>query len=73
MVRMGLVQPVEDWTESRDQKYAEHLKSLGALYFAKGQQHLEGLMRWAEGRVKRERPGTEQSYGRQYSDRRQKD
>jgi len=58
VIRMSLVQPVKDWRESRDRKYAEHLKSLDALYFAKGQQHLDGLMRWAEGRVRMDRPKT---------------
>ncbi len=56
MVRMGFVQAAPGWQELRDQKCAEHLASLSTVYFAKGQQHLEGLTRWAEGRVMKERP-----------------
>jgi tetratricopeptide (TPR) repeat protein len=56
IVRMGFMKPESNWRELRDQKYAEHLASLNALYFAKGQQHLEGLTRWAEGRVTKDRP-----------------
>ena len=51
----ALVRPVASWYADRDRRYAEHLASLDALYFARGQQHLDGLMAWAQGRIQRER------------------
>ena len=54
--RLGWVHPVPSWSETRDEAYARHLASLDTIYFAKGQQHLEALTIWAQGRVKKDRP-----------------
>ncbi len=58
LVRLGVVRPGESWTARRDELYAEHLRSLDTLYFTKGQQHLDGLMTWAQGRVTKQRPAS---------------
>jgi lysophospholipase L1-like esterase len=65
MVRLGIVQPVAMWKETRDRRYAEHLKSLDTIYYIRGQQHLEGLTRWAEGRVMKERSQSPTPYPNQ--------
>jgi hypothetical protein len=56
MVRRGIVRPSTTWQEERDRIYDEHLQSLDTVYYFRGQQHLEGLMRWAEGRITKEPP-----------------
>jgi tetratricopeptide (TPR) repeat protein len=58
MVRLGIVRPDATWKESRDHVYAEHLRSLDTIYYFRAQQHLEGLTRWAEGRITKERPSS---------------
>jgi lysophospholipase L1-like esterase len=40
-----------NWKEARSQAYEEHLKSLDDLYYAHGQQRLENLKYWTEGRA----------------------
>ena len=47
--------------ERKQQRYAEHLESLLALYFIRGQQRLRSLMLWAYGRVTKERPSVPQA------------
>lgn len=56
LVRLGRVHPQAEWLEVKQQRYAEHLDSLPALYFIRGQQRLRSLMLWAYGRVTKERP-----------------
>jgi lysophospholipase L1-like esterase len=56
MVRLGLVRPAATWAAERERLFANHLKSLDTIYYFRGQQHLDSLSRWAEGRVMKERP-----------------
>ena len=56
LVRLGRIHPQTEWLERKQQRYAEHLESLPALYFIRGQQRLKSLMLWAYGRVTKERP-----------------
>ena len=51
MVSGGLVQPRPQWEEVKQARYREHLDSLDAVYFARGQEHLENLRGWASGRA----------------------
>ncbi len=55
MQKMNLVDPVGDWEQVRDQQYRRHLEGLDHLYFELGKQRLEGLQRWSQGKVKREK------------------
>ncbi len=57
LIRQRIVHPQSDWPEQKQQRYAEHLKSLPPNYFIEGQRRLRSLMLWAEGRVTKERPG----------------
>lgn len=41
---------VVDFESRRETFYREHLASLDAPYFARGQEHLQGLRRWAAGK-----------------------
>ena len=60
LVRLGRIHPQAEWLETKEQRYAEHLDSLPALYFIRGQQRLRALMLWAYGRVTKERPSVPQ-------------
>lgn len=51
MVEMRFVQPSDSWETRRDQLYTEHHESLEFAYFEHGQQRLEGLKFWTEGRA----------------------
>ena len=51
MVRRGCVDPVKGWEETCLAKYDEHFASLSQLYFAKGQQRLEMLRCWTQGKA----------------------
>ena len=51
MVQSGWVKPREGWEQQREQAFADHLATLDAPYYARGQEHLEGLRKWAHGRV----------------------
>lgn len=55
MVRCGFVDPVSDWSNERDLKFAAHLASLDALYFFRGLERLERLRRWTQGKGDRVR------------------
>lgn len=57
LIRQRIVHPQFDWPEQKQQRYAEHLKSLPSNYFIEGQRRLKSLMLWAHGRVTKERPG----------------
>lgn len=54
----GFVQPRPGWEVRRQQRYREHLASLDAPYYARGQEHLRGLELWTQGRAKKWRGGT---------------
>jgi hypothetical protein len=56
MVRLGIVEQAEGWEVARDRAYQRHTRSLDTIYYHRGQQHLEALSRWAQGRMTRERP-----------------
>lgn len=51
MTQQGVLKPSKDWKARRQVLYQEHLATLDAPYYARGQEHLEGLRRWAKGRV----------------------
>ena len=51
LVHRGVVKPTADWKEGRNQRFREHLDSLGDLYFAKGQERLESLRCWTQGKA----------------------
>jgi lysophospholipase L1-like esterase len=53
LVRQGKVHPRPEWREVRDRKYAEHFDSLDDFYFAKGQERLERLRCWTQGKADR--------------------
>jgi hypothetical protein len=52
MFRQGWAKPVASWQEKRDELYQEHTASLDYGYFVRGEEHLEGLRLWAQGRAK---------------------
>lgn len=52
MQEQSLLAASGDWQAVRDQRYAEHLKSLDDAYFLEAQRRLEGLRKWAQGRAK---------------------
>jgi hypothetical protein len=39
------------WEKRRDMKFQQHLDSLDALYYAHGQQRLDNLHLWTQGRT----------------------
>jgi len=43
----------ENWAEARPEHYRTHLSKLGEAYFIRGQQRLQGLMLWTQGRAKK--------------------
>ncbi|MBP89922.1 MAG: hypothetical protein CMJ64_24980 [Planctomycetaceae bacterium] len=58
LVETGVVVPVEGWQNGRERLYTAHLTTLDAVYYAKGKQRLEGLIRWTEGRANKLHDGT---------------
>lgn len=61
LVASGLVAAQEaDWIAEYDRLAAQHLASLGEDYFIRGQQRLEGLILWTQGRAKKIRPDAKQ-------------
>jgi lysophospholipase L1-like esterase len=48
---MGIVHPVADWRERKRVAFQAHLDSLGSLYYARGQQRLEALRLWTQGKA----------------------
>jgi hypothetical protein len=57
MVQRGLVRLPNGWKEQQQKLYSEHFAKLDTPYFARGQEHLEGLRKWAQGRVTKLRSG----------------
>ncbi len=50
----GWVSATDDrWVERRPSEYQQHLSSLGEDYFIRGQQRLQGLILWTQGRSSR--------------------
>ncbi len=54
---MGIVHPRPGWRERRDEVFRAQLDSLDSLYYARGQQRLEVLRMWTQGKA-----GTQWSY-----------
>ena len=64
LIRRGVVHPKPGWKARRDQAFHRHLGSLDELYFAKGQQRLEMLRCWTQGKasgVRNQLPPVEQA------------
>ena len=51
MQRQGVVRPSGDWDERRKAAYRDHLGSLDQAYFSRGDERLQGLRRWSQGRA----------------------
>jgi hypothetical protein len=51
MAVQRLIAPRADWEKDRERLYQEHLTTLDAIYYARGKQRLEGLIRWTQGRA----------------------
>ncbi len=64
MVTERLVTPQADWESGRERLFREHLATLDAIYYAKGKQRLEGLMRWTQGRADKLKPTTADPQGK---------
>ncbi len=47
--------PRDDWEERSQALISQHMNSLGEVYFHRGQQRLEGLIRWTQGRANKTR------------------
>lgn len=58
LIETAIVVPAEGWQDERERLYTAHLTTLDAVYFAKGKQRLEGLIRWTQGRANKLRDGT---------------
>jgi lysophospholipase L1-like esterase len=56
LVRLGVVRPRAEWESSRAESYSQHFGSLSDSYFAIGEERLERVRRWAQGRSRRQRP-----------------
>lgn len=48
---MGLVEPQPGWRERRNAAFRAHLDSLDSLYYSRGQQRLDALRMWTQGRA----------------------
>lgn len=55
LIRQGVVDPRPNWKRGLDQKARRHVDSLGSLYFAKGQERLEAVRCWTQGKGDRVR------------------
>lgn len=49
--RQGILKSLDGWQSRRDESFQEQMESLDFAYYAHGQQRLEGLRRWTEGRA----------------------
>ena len=61
LVRQGVVSPLPSWKEEEERRFREHLESLDDLYFSKGQQRLEALRCWTQGKATQVRKAPEAS------------
>jgi hypothetical protein len=53
LAQQGIAKIGENWKEVQQRRYREHLATLDTPYYARGQEHLDGLRKWAQGRVKK--------------------
>lgn len=51
MVRQGWLKPAEDWERGQRRSYQAHMESLDDLYFLHGQQRLQNLEAWTQGKA----------------------
>lgn len=51
MAKMQLVRPVKGWQVQAKSRYQQHFDSLETIYFLHGQQALESLRAWTQGRA----------------------
>jgi len=51
MIEEKWVQPEVDWESRRDIAYGKHLATLDMIYFVRGQQRLDNLRAWTQGRA----------------------
>ncbi len=49
-----MVDPKVDWKSERIPVYEHHVKSLNPAYFERGNQRLEGLRLWTQGRARKQ-------------------
>ena len=56
LVRQGIVRPDSGWEQRREEVFRSHFESLDAFYFAKGQETLEALRCWTQGKAGRHHP-----------------
>jgi hypothetical protein len=56
LIERGVVQLAANWKDRQQELYRNHLATLDTPYYARGQEHLDGLRKWAQGRVKKLRP-----------------
>jgi lysophospholipase L1-like esterase len=61
MERQRMVTPAGDWIARQTQLYQANWDSLPANYYLQGNAHLEGLRRWAQGRMQRLRLNAEEN------------
>ena len=55
MARLEFVHPGPDWKPQRDRRFQEHFDSLDDFYFSKGEERLDRVQRWAQGKATRTR------------------
>ena len=51
LARQGIVRPRSGWQQRRDRSFQTHFESLDSFYFAKGQETLEALRCWTQGKA----------------------
>ena len=56
LARQGIVRLESGWEERREEAFQTHFESLDAFYFAKGQETLEALRCWTQGKAGRRHP-----------------
>ncbi|MDP6467038.1 MAG: hypothetical protein QF918_04840 [Pirellulaceae bacterium] len=56
MVAERLITPRANREAARKLRFREHLATLDAIYYARGKQRLEGLIRWTQGRADKLKP-----------------
>ncbi len=56
LIHMGIVQTVADWRTRSTEAMNRHYDSLDSLYFAEGQERLEMLRGWTQGKATQEPP-----------------
>ncbi len=59
LARQGIVRPEAGWEDRYDEAHVAHLESLDDFYFTKGQETLEVLRCWTQGKASKRRPTDE--------------